>query len=63
VACFARWTYSGRVRPTDNHAEKICGADALKNNSTFCQLSNCARGYVGPAESGLSGGQWGAWGC
>ena len=42
--CFARWTCSGRVRPTDNHDEKICGADSLSNNSTFCQLSNCASG-------------------
>jgi hypothetical protein len=33
--CFARWTCSGRVRRTDNHAEKICGADALSCNSTF----------------------------
>jgi hypothetical protein len=44
VACCAPWTCSGRVRLTDNHAEKICGADALTNNSTFCQLSNCASG-------------------
>jgi len=41
---FARWTYSGRVRPTDNHAEKIRAADALNNNSTFCQLSNYTSG-------------------
>ena len=44
VDCFARWTCSGRVRRTDNHEEKICGSDALSNNSTFCQLSNCASG-------------------
>jgi hypothetical protein len=44
TACFARWTCSGRVQPPDNHAEKICVADALNNNSTFCQLSNCASG-------------------
>jgi hypothetical protein len=42
--CFARWTCSGRVRRTDKHVGRICGADTLSNNSTFCQLSNCASG-------------------
>ena len=44
AACFARWICSGRVQPTDNHTEKMRAADALNNNSTVCQLSNCASG-------------------
>jgi hypothetical protein len=45
------------VRPTDNQSEKMRAADALINNSTFCQLSNCASGQVGLAGSGLAGGR------